>query len=322
MRRRNSPDWAPWMMRWSYVLVSVTTLLTARRESVSWEAPWNSAGYSMAPTPTIVPWPGMSRGTEWTVPIPPGLVSETVTPAKSSTVSLFARARRTMSPPGRGDAHDHARGLEARRIRQQLQCFGGRPAERVIDLAALDHRLQPRTLGARPLDRHEQRQQARLVGGAGVLAERAAERQMQRPRPGRQVGRVGRQKGERRLVVAAILREVEMDAADQMPRRVLPLQERLDGHLGCDAFRAEGCGGLFPQRLQDGGGDVLDAGHRRRRGGQCFEVLGRRRRDGRVGTGLVRMRAECRDEPRGEVAPVAEIGGKRGPDFGGATLAR
>ena len=44
-------------------------------------APWNSAGYSIAPTPMIAPCPAISRGTEWTVPIPPGLVSETVVPA-------------------------------------------------------------------------------------------------------------------------------------------------------------------------------------------------------------------------------------------------
>lgn len=64
---------------------------------VSCEVPWNSAGYSIAPTPRITDWPGIRRGTEWTVPMPPGLVSETVTPEKSSIVSLLSRARRTMS---------------------------------------------------------------------------------------------------------------------------------------------------------------------------------------------------------------------------------
>ncbi len=60
-------------------------------------APWNSAGYSIAPAPTIAPWPCIRRGTECTVPMVPGLVSEIVTPAKSSAVSLPSRARRTMS---------------------------------------------------------------------------------------------------------------------------------------------------------------------------------------------------------------------------------
>ena len=46
--------------------------ISARRSS---EAPWNSAGYSIAPTPMIVPWPCINRGTEWLVPNVPGLVS-------------------------------------------------------------------------------------------------------------------------------------------------------------------------------------------------------------------------------------------------------
>ena len=77
------------MIRWSYVEVSVMTLLTAIRASVSGAAPWNSAGYSIAPTPMIAPWPFISRGTEWTVPMVPGLVRLIVVPAKSSTVSLL-----------------------------------------------------------------------------------------------------------------------------------------------------------------------------------------------------------------------------------------
>ncbi len=73
------------------------TLLIALRAMVSSEAPWYSGGYSIAPTPMIAPWPFISRGTEWLVPIVPGLVSEIVVPWKSSTVSLLSRVRRTMS---------------------------------------------------------------------------------------------------------------------------------------------------------------------------------------------------------------------------------
>ncbi len=75
----------------------VITLLIALRAMVSSEAPWYSAGYSIAPTPMIAPWPFISRGTEWLVPIVPGLVSEIVVPWKSATVSLLSRVRRTMS---------------------------------------------------------------------------------------------------------------------------------------------------------------------------------------------------------------------------------
>ena len=45
----------------------------------------------------IAPWPGMRRGTDRSVPMVPGLVSVTVTPAKSSTVSLLVLALRTSS---------------------------------------------------------------------------------------------------------------------------------------------------------------------------------------------------------------------------------
>ena len=45
----------------------------------------------------IVPCPAISRGTEWTVPIVPGLVRLIVVPTKSSAVSLLPRARRTTS---------------------------------------------------------------------------------------------------------------------------------------------------------------------------------------------------------------------------------
>ena len=42
--------------------------------SASGLIPLNSAGYSIAPTPMIAPWPCISRGTEWLVPMVPGLV--------------------------------------------------------------------------------------------------------------------------------------------------------------------------------------------------------------------------------------------------------
>ncbi len=79
------------------MLVRVTILLTALRLRVSVLAPCHSAGYSSAPTPMMAPWPSMSRGTECTVPMVPGLVRLMVVPWKSSTVSLLARALRTRS---------------------------------------------------------------------------------------------------------------------------------------------------------------------------------------------------------------------------------
>ncbi|OUD85953.1 hypothetical protein BC477_16200 [Clavibacter michiganensis subsp. michiganensis] len=69
---RNSPEPAPWITRWSYVLVRVMVLPMPSSTSVLGEDPWNSAGYSRAPAPMMAPWPFMRRGTEWTVPMPPG----------------------------------------------------------------------------------------------------------------------------------------------------------------------------------------------------------------------------------------------------------
>ena len=67
------------------------------RARCSGSAAWYSGGYVIAPTPTMTPWSGMSRGTDCRVPSVPGLVSVTVVPAKSSGVSLFARVFLTTS---------------------------------------------------------------------------------------------------------------------------------------------------------------------------------------------------------------------------------
>ena len=45
----------------------------------------------------MTPWPGMRRGTDWTVPMVPGLVRVMVAPAKSSGVSLLERTLRMTS---------------------------------------------------------------------------------------------------------------------------------------------------------------------------------------------------------------------------------
>ncbi len=51
----------------------------------------------MLPTPTMTAWPGIRRGTDWTVPIPPGLVRLMFAPWKSSTVSLLVLTLRMIS---------------------------------------------------------------------------------------------------------------------------------------------------------------------------------------------------------------------------------
>ena len=49
----------------------------------------------MAPVATMVPCPFIRRGTEATVPMPPGLVRTMVAPLISSAASLPVRARAT-----------------------------------------------------------------------------------------------------------------------------------------------------------------------------------------------------------------------------------
>ncbi len=46
----------------------------------------------MEPVATIVPCPAIRRGTDATVPIPPGLVSVMLAPTRSSAESVFVRA--------------------------------------------------------------------------------------------------------------------------------------------------------------------------------------------------------------------------------------
>src|SRR5215217_8915342 len=73
------------------------TLETLISLSRSGSEPWNSGGYSIEPTPMIAPWPCIRRGTEWFVPMVPGLVKVMVVPAKSSRVSELALAFLTIS---------------------------------------------------------------------------------------------------------------------------------------------------------------------------------------------------------------------------------
>ena len=49
-------------------------------------------GYPIEPVATIVPCPGISRGTEAPVPIPPGFVKVMFAPTRSSAESVLVRA--------------------------------------------------------------------------------------------------------------------------------------------------------------------------------------------------------------------------------------
>ena len=125
-------------------------------------------------------------------------------------------------------------------VLQELQRLRRAPAQRVVDLARIDHGLQPGACLGRALHRHQQRQQALAVARAGVLLQRLAERQMLRLAFGRKPRRVGRQERERRLLVLAVLGEIEVHAADQVPGRMAALEELLHGEPGLGQLGIEG----------------------------------------------------------------------------------
>src|SRR5262249_53729294 len=88
------------------------------------------------------------------------------------------------------------------------------------------------------------RQQPILRLGSGVLFQSLAERQVLGLALRRQPARVRGQKGERCVRVLAVLGQVEVDAADEVPRRVEGFQEIGQG----DACGAE----LLVERGVDG----------------------------------------------------------------------
>src|SRR5206468_8247101 len=156
--------------------------------------------------------------------------------------------------------------------------------------------------------------------GTCVFAQRAAKRQVLCPDLRRQVGRVGCQKRERRFIIPAVLGEVEVDAADEMPRRAPTLEKLLDRRLRFGELGSKRISDLSPESFEDRGRDVLGASHRRRGRGEYLELGERGRGYWRVVCLEIGVGADRRDQPRGEVAPVAEVCWKRGPDFASPEL--
>ncbi len=75
----------------------MTTLPSPSWATTRGSAASKPAGYPSAPTPMMAPWPGIRRGTDCTVPSVPGLVSDTVAPAKSSGAILLVAILRMRS---------------------------------------------------------------------------------------------------------------------------------------------------------------------------------------------------------------------------------
>src|SRR6516225_879419 len=90
-------------------------------------------------------------------------------------------------------------------------------------------------------------------------------------RASRQPRRVGGQKRKWGLFVPAVLRQIEVHAADEVPRRILRPEEFLDGYAGRLPLVMEGRFQSFPQPVQYVSRKILRAGHRRNRAGEDFE---------------------------------------------------
>ena len=67
------------------------------------------------------------------------------------------RMRGAVLAPACRHAHDHAGAFQSRDILEECQGLRRAPAQRMIDLARIDHGLQPRALLSRALNRQQQR---------------------------------------------------------------------------------------------------------------------------------------------------------------------
>ena len=194
---------------------------------------------------------------------------------------------RAVHAPARRHAQDHAGALQRLGVLQQLQRLRRTPAQRVVDFARIDHGLQPRAGLRRALHGHQQRQQTFAVSRSGIFLERPAERQMLRLAFGRKAGRVGRQERERGRLVLAVLGEIEVHAADQVPGGMAALEELLNGEPNLGQLDIESCIDSLPQGRQYGGRQVFRAGHGRRCDGHPLQRAVAGCRHGGLGPAVV-----------------------------------
>src|SRR5207248_1035244 len=88
--------------------------------------------------------------------------------------------------------------------------------------------------------------------------------------------RVGREEGERRRLILAVLGKVEMHATDEIPRRTAALEEILNRVARCGQLGSQRRVDVCPESLEDSRRQVLRAGHRRRRRGYRLQLVFRR----------------------------------------------
>ena len=230
---------------------------------------------------------------------------------------LHRRACGAIHAPACRHAQDDPGRLEGGRVLEELQRLPRGPAQRVEDLARIDHLLQPGAAFGGALDGHQQGQQAFAIPGAGIFLQGLAQRQVLRPGLGRESRRIGREKREGCGFILPVLGEVEMHASHQVPGRMASLEEILHRELRLGALGIEGQVGGAPKIGQDRCHQILRPGHGRRGRGHPRELalLGQRR--GRLLATLadIRKRAERRHITGAQLAPIGEDRGQRRADL-------
>src|SRR3712207_270063 len=95
----------------------------------------------------------------------------------------------------------------------------------------------------------------------------------------RQLGRVRCQECERSLVVFAVLSEVKVHSAYEIPGRALAFEKVLNAFFRFRKLGSKSSVRFLPENLESRGREILCAGHRRGGGNESLEILGRWRED-------------------------------------------
>src|SRR5262245_51567672 len=111
--------------------------------------------------------------------------------------------------------------------------------------------------------------------------------------------RVGSEKSEWELVILSVLGKIEMNATDEIPRRILCFQKLFDRSFGLRQFQSKRGVHISPERFEDGRGEIFGACH----GGRCkhqrIEVGAWRSRDWRQAA----MAVQCERGANGDDVP-------------------